>query len=171
MLLTLLGAIVLAAAACGVVMALVRATGRKVPKGLLALTAGVSMIGFMAWNENSWFSRQVADLPDTVVVLRTGEFSNFIQPWTVLFPRINRYLAVDTANIVTNDFDPSVKAVEVLIAERYAPTRVRRQLVNCETREGADFPTGAALDERGLPTDAQWRPLPADDPLIPVVCS
>ena len=170
MLLTLLGALVLAAACCGVVMAIFRATGRKTPKGLLALTAGLAMIGFTAWNENSWFSRQVADLPDTVQVVRTGEFSNFIQPWTLIVPRINRYLAVDTNAVISNEFNPSIKATEVIIAERYAPTRVRRQLVNCETSQAADFAQGAQLDAQGIPVDVQWFDLEADDPLIAAVC-
>ncbi|MEL6437582.1 MAG: hypothetical protein AAFP99_12420, partial [Pseudomonadota bacterium] len=79
MLLTILGAVVLAVALCGVIAFIFRIVmKRPIPKGVLPVTAGIAMFGFMAWNENAWYSRQVAELPDSVEVIMTGEFSNFI---------------------------------------------------------------------------------------------
>lgn len=170
MLLTIVGAIVLAVASAGIVSMTFRVTGRRAPKGLLPLVAGVAMIGFMAWNENSWFSRTIADLPDSHVVVATGEFSNFIQPWTVVFPRINRFMVVDTGTIQINEAAPDLRRAEVILAQRYTPTVTTVQFVDCANGRRADQTEGTQFDNRGVPVIENWVEVAEDNELVAAVC-
>lgn len=172
MLLTFIGAIVLAIGCVGVVSLAFRAMGRKTPKGVLPLTAGVAMIAFIAYIENSWYSRIVADLPESHVVVATGEpFSNFIQPWTLIFPRINRFMLVDTATVRVNQADPSLRLAEVILVQRYARTIVTRQVIDCGNARRADMTDDIALDDAGLPQIENWQDIPADGELLGTVCN
>ena len=172
MIITFVGAVVLAIALCGTVAGIYRLLGRPIPRGVLPLVGGIGMFGFMAWNENSWYTRQLEDLPDTVVVFRTGEFSNFIQPWTMIWPRVNRYMAIDRNNIIANDFDPNLKLTEIIVAERYTPTRIVNQFVDCANRRAASRTDTVALDDQGIPTNANWFDLTDEDKaLLDAVCS
>lgn len=171
MLLTLVGAIVLAVAVVGTIALTFRVLKKPVPRGVMPLAAGIAMVGFMAWNENSWFDRTVADLPDTFEVVATGEFSNFIQPWTLIWPRTSRFIAIDTAGIITNETNPDIKAAELVIAERYTPTRVRPQLINCATKEATDISADTELDDAGLPIGATWFSIEDQNEFLDAVCS
>ncbi len=171
MLLTFLGAIVLAVASAGIVSMAFRITGRRAPKGVMPLAAGIAMIGFMAWNENSWFSRAVADLPDSHVVIATGEFSNFIQPWTVVFPRINRFMVVDTRTIQINEAEPELRRAEVILAQRYTRTVTTRQFVDCANGRRADQTDATRFDDRGVPLIDDWVAVAEDNDLVNVVCN
>lgn len=170
MLLTIVGAISLAVALIGATLAIYKLMGRKPPKGLLPLVAGVSMIVFMAWHENSWYARTVEDLPATVEVIRTGEFSNFIQPWTLILPRINRFMAVDTNAVTANAGNPEIKLTQIIIAERYLPTKLRPQFIDCVNNRAADVPEDVTYDADGVPQNLNWFALEADDALKAAVC-
>lgn len=172
MLFTFLGAIVLAVACAGVVSMLFRVFGRKAPRGVLPLTAGVAMIVFIAYVENSWYGRVVAELPDTHVVVATGEpFSNFIQPWTMIFPRINRFMLVDTQTIRVNQAEPTLRQAEIILVQRYARTIVTRQFIDCAGARRADHTDSVTLDAAGIPQNAAWIDIPADGELMGTVCN
>ena len=170
MLLTIVGAIVLAIACAGLVSLGFRAFGARAPKGLLPLTGGVAMIAFMAWFENSWYGRTVADLPGTHVVVATGEFSNFIQPWTLVFPRINRFMVVDTDTIRVNQTEPTLRQAEIILVQRYTPTVVTRQFIDCAGARRADHTDDIEPDDDGIPQNATWIDIPADGELMATVC-
>lgn len=170
MLLTIVGAIVLAIACAGLVSLGFRAFGTRAPKGLLPLTGGVAMIVFMAWFENSWYGRTVADLPESHVVVATGDFSNFIQPWTLIFPRINRFMLVDTDTIRVNEAEPSLRQAEIILVQRYTPTVVTRQFIDCADARRADQTEATELDRAGIPQNVAWIDIPADGQLMETVC-
>ncbi|WP_306119674.1 MULTISPECIES: hypothetical protein [unclassified Roseitalea] len=171
MLLTIVGAVVLAIASVGLVSMAFRLTGRRAPRGLLPLIAGIAMFGFMAWNENSWYARTVADLPESHVVVATGEFSNAIQPWTLVFPRINRFMVVDTRTIAANENAPGLRRAEVILAQRYTPTVTTRQFIDCDNARRADHTETTRFDDRGVPLVETWVDLSADDRLLEVICT
>ncbi|MEM0899062.1 MAG: hypothetical protein AAGI92_03825 [Pseudomonadota bacterium] len=171
MLFTILGAIVFAVAVCGSVALVFRTIKRPIPKGVIPLLAGVSIVGFTAYNENSWYSRQLEALPESVQVIRTGEFSNFIQPWTMIWPRVNRYLAVDTRNVAQVPDNEAVRFTEIIVAERYTPTRVINQFINCETLEAATGSENALKNPSAEISTLNWYGLgEADGRLIAAVC-
>lgn len=171
MFLTIVGAIVLAIACGGMVSLAYRAMGRKAPRGLLPLVGGFAMIGFMAWNENSWFSRQTAELPESHVVIATGEFSNFVQPWTIIWPRINRYMLVDTNTIQTHETTPGLRRAEIILAQRYTPTVVTRQFIDCDNARRADQTDNTQFDDDGRPLIETWINIPVDGDLMDTVCN
>ena len=171
MLLTITGAVVLAIACAGLVSLAYRIIGQRAPKGLLPLVGGVAMIGFMAWNENSWFTRQAATLPDSHVVIATGTFSNFIQPWTLIWPRINRYMLVDTDTIEAHRPTPGLRRAEIILAQRYTPTVVTRQFIDCDQARRADHTDATEFDDDGRPVIENWVDIPADGDLMDTVCN
>lgn len=171
MFLTIVGAIVLAIACAGLVSLGFRASGQRAPRGVLPLTGGVAMIVFMAWIENSWYGRTVSELPDSHVVVATGEFSNFIQPWTLVFPRINRFMLVDTETIRVNQAEPTLRQAEIILVQRYTPTVVTRQFIDCAEGRRADNTDATELDDNGLPTNVTWIDIPADGDLMATVCN
>lgn len=171
MLMTLLGALVLAVAVAGMVSLAFRLARRPVPRGTLPLAAGLALVSFMAWNDYSWFSRTAAELPDDVVVAKTYTFRNFIQPWTMIVPRINRFAAVDLGSIRRNEAAPGVVLVNVYLAARYSPALTTTQFYDCNEGRRADATDSLEFGSDGLPVNADWVALEDDDSFLATVCA
>ncbi|NRG17470.1 hypothetical protein HPQ64_07205 [Rhizobiales bacterium] len=171
MLLGLLGTLVLGIAIGGVLTAAYRLSGRRLPKWIIPVGAALGMIIFHAWNEYTWFSRTVAGLPPHVQVGQTYTVSNAIQPWTLLFPRIDRFSAVDLGSVRTNDKAPGYRLAQVHLVTRFSPTGTTRQLFDCNEPRRMVLGEETEFNEEGLPKNPDWEVLPANDPLLEKVCS
>ena len=134
---------------------------------LVPAMAGGAMLLFTIWHDYSWFARQRDGLPEGVVVLETYPYRGPLQPWTYLFPVVNRYTALDTRSLARHDARPEVVYAPLFIAQRFQPTFVSAQLIDCADGRRAD-----AVDagEDGLPPQEAWFPLPEDHPILAAVC-
>ena len=70
-----------------------RTCGRKAPRYLPPLAAGLAMIGYNVWDEYSWAGRTIADLPGHIEVVATYGNSAPWKPWTYAIPEVDRFVA------------------------------------------------------------------------------
>ncbi len=171
MLIGLFGTLILGIAVVGCLMFVNKLTGKRLPRWIFPVGAAIGMLTFHIWNEYTWFERTASELPAHVAVGETYTTSNMLQPWTYVFPRINRFSAVDLASLRTNDKAPGYRLVEVYLATRFTPTAVTRQLFDCETPRRMLVSASQEFGDDGLPKDPVWENLPADDRLRTEVCA
>lgn len=168
MLLTFLGAISVAILAACVVFIARRWFGFQA-RWLIPASAGAAMLSFTLYNDYSWFGRISGGLPPEVVVTRSFEFSNAVQPWTLAIPAVNRFQALNRASVQRHEADANMVRAEVFLVARYNPTFVTRMVFDCAGARRAD--AVAPSDERGLPVDTSWVALDRDDPLLLAACA
>ena len=170
MIITILGAAVLAIAVAGAILLGFRLAGRKPPPGTLPLAAGVALIAFFVWNDYTWYRRTSAQLPDHIQVARTYPSSHMLQPWTYLVPHIARFSAVDTGSLKRNDSAPGYVLARIFLAERYVPTIEAWQIYDCNGGRSADVGKDTEFGDDGLPAGATWHDLTEDDAFRPLIC-
>lgn len=166
---TFIGALMAAVLAACVSFVVSRWVGRDV-RWLIPASAGAAMLGFTMWNDYTWFSRTAGALPDSFVVTSRVESSQAIQPWTLVAPMVSRFAAVDPTTARRHPAHPAMAMVDLFLLERYAPTRVSTQMVDCAAGRRADVPATADFDDDGLPVGLAWLALGEGDPLIAAVC-
>ena len=169
MLWTFVGAVMTAVLAASVAFIVSRQTGRNI-RWLIPVSAGAAMLGFTMWNDYTWFSRTRDALPESFVVTAEVESSLAIQPWTLAAPAVVGFATLDTASVRRHSDHPGFALADLYILQRYAPTRVAVQLIDCAGSRRADVPGNAAFGEDGLPVGLGWIDLSADDPLIRAAC-
>jgi hypothetical protein len=166
MLLTLLGAVAVAILAACVAFIIRRVWGVQA-RWLIPVAAGAGMLGFTLWNDYSWFDRQRDGLPEGVRVVAAYEHRAAIQPWTLIAPVVNRYSAIDLRAAERHPDRPGIVRAPVFFAQRFQPTAVSAQIIDCAAGRRAD---AADAGPDGLPPEDAWRPLPEDHPLLRAAC-
>ena len=152
--------------AAGVVLAVPRLFGKRAPRHVPPLAAGVAMFAFMLWNEYTWFDRALEGLPGDVRVAATFEHSSAFQPWTLIVPRVNRFAAVQMASAKRNPEFPDQVMADVLLLARFEDTAYRKQVFDCAARRRADVP----LDGADGGWNPDWADVAEDDPLLRAAC-
>ncbi len=160
----------MAFAAAGVVLLLNRLLGGRLPRWLTPVAAGLAMLGFTIWMEYSWLSRTLGTLPDEVVVASTNETRAAYRPWTYLVPLTTRFSAVDHGATMRHPQHPEMLLTSVLLLGRWEAGYDIRVMFDCADNRRADLLRGAAFAEDGTLENAEWRDLPADDPLLRAAC-
>ncbi|MCB2102361.1 MAG: hypothetical protein KDE22_15900 [Rhodobacterales bacterium] len=160
-----------AAGVAGLIHMGYRVTGRRPPRWAMPLGAGLSMVVFMIWNEYSWLSRTVETLPDTVTVVETHTYTAPWQPWTYVFPRVDRFLAVDKAEFQHNPNLPGLVLARSFRIKRNDATLTVQHLFDCTKGRRADLSPGTAFGQDGMPENPEWHEMTANDPLLVAVCA
>ena len=170
MLLELIAAVAAGFAGAGIALILRHLSAGKLPRFFIPATAGVAMLGFMIWNEYTWFSRTAETLPEGVVVTSSYSEQAAWRPWTYLHPLVTRFAAVDRLSVRRNDKVPGQLMLDVLLFTRWAQVAKLPILLDCTGRRRADIADGMQFDGDGAVLDAAWVPIPPDDPLAKTVC-
>lgn len=148
-----------------------RTSGRRLPKWVLPAAAGAAMIGYSIWNEYSWYGRVTRALPETVAVVHTVEESAPWRPWTYIAPMKSRFLAIDRAErhrLAAND---DLVTARILAVQRWTPMRSVPVVFDCAAGARADLVGGAAMDEAGILTGAEWIPVGLTDEGLKAACN
>ncbi len=157
--------------AAGVILLFYRLRGRKSPRYLIPLAAGLAMLAYNLWDEYSWGPRTIASLPAQIEVVETFGTSAAWKPWTYLFPQTERFISVDRSKLRRNEKLPGYVLAEVILVNRRSPTVVTQQLFDCPNARRTDFMASGGVDENGLPLEQNWTAVEADSPLFKAVCS
>lgn len=164
-------ATVFAGIACaGVAMLLNLVTGRRLPKWVMPVSAGLGMIGMTISNEYTWFDRTAERLPEGVEIATTVEEQGWMRPWTQIWPYTKRFAAVDTATARANENLPDQRLVDLYFFGRWSPVNQAPMLFNCATAQSALLIDGATFATDGAVADATWEQMPTDDPILILVC-
>ncbi len=154
----------------GVVMVLNKLTGGRLPRWAAPVAAGLGMIGMTIASEYSWFDRTKDSLPDSLAIVQTVESRAFYRPWTYAVPFVDRFAAIDTISVRTNDSVPEQRLVDLYFFGRWAPVSKVPVAVDCADNSRANLADGAEFGEDGRLLNASWIKLAADDPIIEATC-
>lgn len=171
MIFILAGALLIGVSAAALVALPFRLMRKPIPKGILPIAGGVALVSFVLWNDYSWFDRTRSELPERVVVLDEARYSGAIQPWTLAFPRVNAFVAMDPNNARRNEGLPGIVMVDVYYLRRYAPTLTSAHLVDCNERRSANMPNEPDFAEDGMPLNLEWRDGTVDTALVEALCA
>lgn len=166
----LIATIVAGFAAAGVVMVINITLGRRLPKWLMPVAAGLAMFGVTISNEYSWFDRTTAGLPERIQVAVTVEERSWLRPWTQVQPYTKRFVAADLSAIQRNESVPEQRIASLYFFGRWSPVRQTPALFDCGGARSALLGEGVSFAEGGAVAGADWRAMTPDDPLLKLVC-
>ena len=166
----LIATVVAGVGAAGLVMALNRLSGGRLPRWLMPAAGGLAMLAFTLWSEYNWYDRTSGALPDGVEVFATVEQSGGWRVWTRAWPYVHRFAAIDRASRRSHPDLPGQHLYNVVLYGRWAPVKQVPVLVDCAGGRRADLSPGTAFGADGMPADPAWRSVGADDPLLAAAC-
>ncbi|MBT8460158.1 MAG: hypothetical protein HKP37_04655 [Boseongicola sp.] len=164
-------ATVFAGFACaGIAMFLNMVTGKRLPKWVTPVAAGLGMIGMTISNEYTWFDRTAERLPDGVDVAMRVDEKSWTRPWTQVWPYTKRFIAVDTMTAQTNASLPDQRLADLYFFGRWSPVNQAPMLFDCLGGRSALLIDGAEFGDDGAVTDAEWQQMAKGDPILKLVC-
>lgn len=166
----LLGPIMAGIGTVGVLLFLKRILKIPMPGWIVPIGAAAGMMGAHMINEYTWYSRFSAELPDTMVVIDKGSSKHWLEPWTYLLPKTNRFAAIDRSSLKINEANPDLVMGEVLLFERYTPTAHVREIADCTNNRTMAVQPGAKLDDTGMPERLNWVERDAEHPIVNAMC-
>jgi hypothetical protein len=161
---------VLAACLLFIIRHTLKRRGRNLPRWIMPAVVGASMMGYSVWNEYSWFGRITSSLPSTVAIVGRGERSAFWAPWTYTMPVTVRFVALDSRVRVQSEQRPGLVLTELLLVERWQPTRRVPVAFDCHEARRADLVGGARIEPDGTLEGARWQAMEPDSPMMRLVC-
>ncbi|MEX0328993.1 MAG: hypothetical protein AB3N07_09745 [Ruegeria sp.] len=170
MFLELIGTIFAGFAFAGVVMVLNKLTGGRLPRWAAPVAAGTGMIAMTIASEYSWYDRTRKDQPERLLVVSSEENRSFYRPWTYLAPYVERFAAIDTASVKTNEQVPDQRLVDLYFFGRWAPLSMIPVAVNCADKSRANLADGAEFGDDGRLLNASWIKVDANDPVVEATC-
>ncbi|WP_298919064.1 hypothetical protein [uncultured Roseobacter sp.] len=164
-------ATVFAGIACaGIIMLLNILAGRRLPKWIMPVAAGLGMIGMTISNEYTWFDRTADRIPDGVIIAMKVDEQGWLRPWTKIWPYTKRFVAVDTATVRKNANLPDQRLADLYFFGRWSPVNQAPMLFDCAGARSALLIDGADFAEDGTVADADWQSVPNGDPILKLVC-
>ena len=167
MFLELIATFTAALGAAGLVLLLNKLTGSRLPKWVMPVAAGLTMIAYTIWSEYSWAERTAAELPPGMVVVKRIEQRAIWKPWTYIQPQVKALVVLDHAGMKTRPQHPQIKLADLYVFARWRRTSVVPQLLDCARDMRADVSDAALAD----PTQADWRPITGDDKVLDAACA
>jgi hypothetical protein len=145
--------------------------GGRLPGYAYPIAVGAAMLTYNIWAEYTWYQRTKAQLPARIEAFESYETKSAFQPWTYLAPRINRFVAVDTASKKRNEKAPGQVLASVLLIKRFEPTIQISYLFDCPGRRMAEIGTDVRFDaDTGLPENVKWTSEGTMMEALDVVC-
>lgn len=157
-------------ACAGLAMLLIRVSGRRLPKWLTPVAAGVGMLAVTISNEYTWFDRTTAELPDGLEVALTVDEQSWFRPWTQIWPYTKRFVAVDTGTARNHENQPDQTLVDLYFFGRWSPVNQAPVLFDCAGQRSALLIDGADFAPDGSLRNAQWEALAPDDAILTLAC-
>ena len=154
----LLGTFAVAIGAAALLYALghaARRAGRPLPRWVLPVGIGLSMIGYATWNEYSWASRVRDQLPERVKVIAEGQMQSPLRPWTYLSAPTTRLALLDPQALKSDG--QGAQIAQITLVERWKRSVTVEQGVDC---------VGGRIRE----PEGAWQAAPAGDPVFAAVC-
>ncbi|SFM48725.1 hypothetical protein [Marinobacter zhejiangensis] len=152
--------------AAGIALGIRSITGKRAPKWLIPVFAGLGMLGYLVHGEYTWFEHKTSQLPPEALVVGQEQLKNPLRPWTYVVPQVTGFTVIDTNSIETSPNDRDVHMFYLYRFEQSYTDAVSKQvhLLNCATQELIP------LDNEGNPQVEQLRKLADDDRLFIAAC-
>ncbi len=122
----------------GVALLLRYLSGKRLPRWIVPVCAGLGMLAYQINYEYTWFDYKRQQLPESAQVISTEKSQMLWRPWTYLYPLTTGFSVVDRDNLVSSQVDGE-RLVEFILYrfERQYRDLLTHQpyLLNCTTRE------------------------------------
>ncbi|SFL88004.1 hypothetical protein [Shimia aestuarii] len=170
MFLELVATFIAGLAGAGLMMLINRLTGRRLPKWLTPVAAGAAMIAATISSEYGWYDRTRDTLPEGFSVVQTVESKAFYRPWTYAWPYTERFVALDTASVRTNQNLPDMRMADLFFYGRWSPLNRMTVMVDCVENRRAPLVDAIEFNDNGEVIGADWIPVAETDPLLTSIC-
>ena len=167
----LIGTVVAGVATGLIVWAINRTLKGRLPGWLVPVSAGIAMLLATISNEYGWFARTQANMPKGMIVAEKIEEKAMYRPWTYAKPFVTRFVAVDQATMRTHPNQPGQRIVDLVFYGRWSRTAKVPVLFDCASSKRADIVDGVQFDADGAVKNAEWRDIPAKDPILQAACT
>jgi len=67
----------------------------RLPKWIIPISAGIGMLGYLAYYDYGWFEFKKSQLPPQAVVIDQASEKNFFKPWRYLVPAVSSFAILD----------------------------------------------------------------------------
>ena len=164
----LIAAIFAALGAAGIALLLRLASGKRLPRWIIPVFAGLGMLGYQIHFEYTWFEHKRLQLPATAEVVSSEQRSMLWRPWTHIFPMTVAFNVIDHDRLTTRQINGQTLAEFILYRfEREYVEQVSAQpyLMNCATAELVPLASENRPDTEAL------RTLSRSSPLYRTVCA
>ena len=146
-------------------------TRRKLPKGVVPICAGLTMIVATVGQEYGWEQGVRSTMAEDLVIISTREQQAWYQPWTQIRPWVRGFIAYSPSETVETADGAGIYAVQLRIQERWQPQTVMPIVVDCGNLRWTDLTPDMRFSDTGEPEGASWRESGPDDPVVSTVCS
>ena len=170
MLMDLIATLAAGAGLVGFVIIARHLSGGRLPKWTIPAAIGAGMLLFSIWNEYTWYYRTTSALPEQVIILSSPTDKVFYRPWTYIFPVSSRFAALDGTVMVKSIENSAFRRAEVLLVQRWTPTKRVPLAFDCANDRRADLIEGAELAPDGTLTGGTWMDVGKDDELQRAAC-
>lgn len=75
--------------------ALRKLSRNTLPSWIIPASAGLGMLGYLAYYDYTWFEFKRSQLPAESVVIAEARDSNFFRPWSYLAPPVSSFVLLD----------------------------------------------------------------------------
>jgi hypothetical protein len=165
----LIAAVFAGLSAAGIGLLLRSLSGKRLPRWIIPVFAGLGMLGYQIYYEYSWFSHKQQQLPESAQVVSSEKGGAFWRPWTYVFPMTTAFSVVDRNNLVPRQANDH-QLVEFMLYrfEKHYVDQVTHQayLMNCTTQEKLPL-----IGEARRPRFSELRRIDASAPLFQAVCA
>ncbi|MEP2533816.1 hypothetical protein [Shimia sp.] len=147
-----------------------RLTGRRLPKSLTPIAAGAAMIIATISSEYGWFERTRDTLPEGLTIIETVESKAFYRPWTYAWPYTERFVALDTSSVRTNQKLPDMRMADLFFYGRWSPVNRMTVMADCVAKRRAPLVDAIEFDDDGNVQGADWITVSEADPTLAAIC-
>lgn len=166
---TLLTTMIAGVAGAGIGLVLRSISRNWLPKGIIPVAAGVTMITATAGTEYSWYPNVVRTMPEDLVILSERRQQAWYQPWTFIQPWVRGFVSYSPADTVETAENSGFYVVQIRLQERWQPQMILPNVIDCDANSRAVVMPETEFDETGRPSNAVWRDVDGDDPILSVL--
>lgn len=156
--------------AAGIALLIRLISAKTIPLWLVPACAGAGMLAFQIYSEYTWYSHQKSLLPPNVEVVTSVEEASMWRPWTFIYPRITRFVALQVNDGSVNRVNQHLVLANIYLFERRRGAKHVHQVFHCEQSARANFNDRLEIPLSGEVLDEQWLLLAKTDPLLMAVC-
>ncbi|MDN3524371.1 hypothetical protein QWY79_03745 [Halomonas sabkhae] len=164
----LIAAVFAGLGAAGIGLLLRSLSGKRLPRWIVPVCAGLGMLGYQIQHEYGWYEHTRQQLPESARVISTSQEAALWRPWTYLLPMTTSFTVVDQDDLGLSQADGQTLAQFRLYRFTSGPGQSvvhQGYLLNCDKRELV--PLGK---QQQRPQIDERRRLGAEDPLYRHVC-
>lgn len=115
---TLLTVFIAGFAGAGIGMMLRHLTRNRLPKGIIPICAGLTMIAATIGQEYGWYENVLDTLPADTVVIFERQQQAWYQPWTFVQPWVRGFIGYSPSDTVETAAGSGILVVQTQLHER-----------------------------------------------------